>query len=107
MEQSGAAFDLAGVLAPMDVETFQREYWEKRPLLIKREHPLYYRELLSLKGVDEILSTSSLTNDIRIVQEGRETPLSSLMVSENGAAGLEQVYAQYREGSSIILQGIH
>jgi ribosomal protein L16 Arg81 hydroxylase len=107
MEQSGADFDLAGVLAPMDVETFQREYWEKRPLLIKREHPLYYRELLSLKGVDEILSTSSLTNDIRIVEESRETPLSSLMASENGAAGLEQVYAQYREGSSIILQGIH
>jgi ribosomal protein L16 Arg81 hydroxylase len=92
----------------MDVETFQREYWEKRPLTISRDVPYYYRDLLTLEGVDEILSTSNLhSTDFRVVQDGHETPLSTLMARDSAALGLERVYAQYREGSTIVLQFIH
>jgi ribosomal protein L16 Arg81 hydroxylase len=102
-----ADFDLARLLDPVDVGLFHTEYWEKRPLFIKRDEPLYYRELLSLDGADEIISTSDLrSGQIRIVRDGRESPLDSLMSSAPTALGLEQLYAQYRGGSTIVLQCI-
>jgi ribosomal protein L16 Arg81 hydroxylase len=98
-------FDLAYILAPISVETFEREYREKRPLIVRRDDPLYYRDLLTFEGIDEILSTSNLPSaHLRIIRDGQD---STLVASDSSAFGLEQVYAQYREGSTIVLQFIH
>src|SRR6266542_1979461 len=58
MGRPGAHYDLARLLAPFDVDAFKREHWEKSPRIIRRDDRLYYRELLSFEGIDEILSTS-------------------------------------------------
>lgn len=101
-------FDLARLLAPIQVSTFRHEYWEATPLIISRDDPQYFQELLSLQDVDEILSTSSLrSTDIRLVRDGHESSLNKQTVSGSPALRLEQVYAEYREGSTIVLQFIH
>jgi hypothetical protein len=106
-----AFFDLRRMVYPVDPEIFKREYWEKQPLVVRRGDPEYYRGLLSLGDVDQILSVSSIQPpQVRVLREGKEPPRSQLRVG--GLAGdergsLEALYAQYRRGSTIALQFLH
>ncbi|HVS39705.1 MAG TPA: cupin domain-containing protein [Gemmataceae bacterium] len=53
-----ATFDLAKVLRPIKPEDFFRDYWEKKPLLIPRNDPNYYRGLPTLRDVDAMIAFS-------------------------------------------------
>ena len=37
----------AHLIAPMSVETFLKTYWEKKPLLVRRSDPSYYKGIMS------------------------------------------------------------
>ncbi len=50
--------DLAKILHPIEPEVFFRDYWEKKPLLISRNDPDYYRGLPSLSDVDAMIAYS-------------------------------------------------
>ncbi len=52
------AFDLTRLLRPVEPETFVRETWEKRPLVLARNDPDYYRDLFALRDVDAVLAFS-------------------------------------------------
>ena len=100
-----STFDASRLLAPLGVDEFRAEYWEKRPLILNRRGAACYRGLLSLADFDRILATSSLrSQEIRVVHEGGERPL---VPAEGGAPTAEQVLAHYREGATIVLQFIH
>jgi ribosomal protein L16 Arg81 hydroxylase len=102
--------DLSSLIHPVDPETFRQDYWERQPLRIHRDDPNYYRSLLSLTDVDGILSLASIrSSQIRILREGKETPLG-----KNGTSGLigtsgqlEEVYEAYRAGATVVLQFLH
>jgi len=51
-----AAFDLAEMLRPVEPDHFFREAWEKKPLAVCRNQADYYRGLLSLSDVDEVIA---------------------------------------------------
>ncbi len=105
-----ADFDFKYLIDPVAAETFGRVYWEKQPLIIRRTDPDYYRGLLSLESVDSILSASSLRPpQIRVLNEGKETPLKQLRANRLGspAVQLESLYEEYRKGSTIVLQFLH
>ena len=36
-------FDLARLIHPVDPATFEREYWDQKPLVVARNDPRYYR----------------------------------------------------------------
>ena len=46
------------MLLPVEPEVFFRDYWEKKPLLISRNDPDYYRGLPSLRDVDAMIAFS-------------------------------------------------
>ena len=50
--------DLAKILSPMGPEVFFRDHWEKKPLLISRKDPNYYRGLPTLRDVDDLIAFS-------------------------------------------------
>ncbi len=50
--------DLAKLLFPVEPEVFFRDHWEKKPLLISRKDPNYYRGLPSLRDVDDLIAFS-------------------------------------------------
>ena len=105
-----AAFDLRRLIHPIDPETFKREYWERQPLIVARQNPEYYAGLLSLADVDHILSASSIrAGYVRVLQKGRETSVSNLAAGglNAGDGVLEALFAQYRDGSTIVLQFLH
>jgi ribosomal protein L16 Arg81 hydroxylase len=100
------SFDLARLIEPVTPASFKSDYWEKRPLIIARREPSYYERLLTLSDVDHILAHSSIRpSEIRIVRNGRDTPLSNLTAegANLSEGSLEALYQEYRDGSTIVL----
>jgi ribosomal protein L16 Arg81 hydroxylase len=103
------AFDLERLLYPLDPQGFRNTHWEKQPLRLERNDADYYAALFSLKEFDRLLSQSRIRQgDIRILSIGKEIPIDSLKSSgHNGSVGaLEHLYAHYRDGRSIAINGI-
>lgn len=103
-------FTLSWMISPTDVEDFKIDNWERRFFAIERNCPNYYANLFSLTEADSLLSTTSLQSSwIRIVNQGKETPLRTLQSTGLGprATLLESLYAQHRDGSTLVMQSIH
>lgn len=100
--------DLSRLIHPIDLATFQRDYWERRYLRVRRDDPGYYAELLTLDDVDRALSLSGIGLDhLRVVADGKETPVAELRGASSGSTSrpnaLEALYERYRTGSTIAL----
>ncbi len=94
---------LSSLISPIDVALFQRDYWESKPLLVQRDDPAYYRDLLTLDDVDRLLSTSGhQLSNVRVVVNGRERAVSELRAAA-GVNSLESLYEHYRNGWTIVL----
>ena len=103
-------FDLKRLIHPVDPETFKRDYWEKRPLIIRRSDPDYYRGLLCFADIDRLLSMSTAWSpQIRVVRDRKDVSPQNL--AREGLFGnvidLESLYAEYRRGATVVLQFLH
>lgn len=113
VKPASAYYDLAQLIAPISVETFFDEYYEKKPLLIQRYDRTYYEDLFTLSDLDRSLMVANHRADhTRVVIEGEETPITELLASSSGdenARGneLEVIYQRLREGYTIVLNSIH
>src|SRR5512143_2047619 len=77
---------LSRLIYPVELPVFCRDYWEQQPLLVRRDEPGYYADLLSLDDVDGVLSLSSVRpGDLRLVVDGKETPISQLCAGPAGS----------------------
>ena len=63
---------LSSLIHPVPPEVFKADYWEKRPLILLRGNRDYYRPLLSLSDLDEILVNSPLNSSVRLVKDGKK-----------------------------------
>jgi ribosomal protein L16 Arg81 hydroxylase len=101
---------LSHLIHPIDIAEFQRDYWEQRPLVVHRHDPAYYADLLTLDDLDQVLSLTNLLQDnIRVVMNGKETQVAELTngAGRNGRTNaLEELYARYRDGSTIVLNAL-
>ncbi|WP_185095596.1 cupin domain-containing protein [Streptomyces sp. CEV 2-1] len=94
----------------METESFREKYWEKQVLLVQREDPSYFSDLLTLDDVDLLLFSLGVNLDgIRVLTEGKEMPVSELehLSGQNGRVTvLETLYQLYRTGSTIALNAL-
>lgn len=103
-------FDLATLVSPIGLDEFFRDYWEQRPLIVRRDLPDYFSGLLTFADVDHILATSPLgSSDLRVVHAGKHLPVQSLR--DGGLPGssppIENVYREYRRGATLVFQALH
>lgn len=101
---------LAELIAPTTVESFAGDYWNTKPLVVHRDDPYYYRDVLTLADVDGIVANSSLHDgDLRLVADGTETSITELLPKEleGKVNGLELLYARYRAGATVNLTFLH
>lgn len=101
---------LAELIAPTTVESFVAEYWNVKPLVVHRDAPDYFRDILTLPDVDTIVANSSLhDDDLRLVADGEETSITKLLPDEleGKVNGLELLYSRYREGATVNLTFLH
>lgn len=102
-------FDFSRLIAPIDLDVFRRDYWEQQRLLLHRDDPDYYADLLTFDDVDRVLSLSSVRSDgLRVVSNGVETPISELVGTGEitSTNALEMLYECYRTGSTIVLNSL-
>jgi len=102
--------ELAKLINPVSVDDFISHYWEQEPLLVNRNDPSYYSDLLTLDGIDHVLSLAGVKLDaVRVVVEGKETPVSELGTGRGrngGINSLETLYERYRNGSTIVVNSL-
>jgi ribosomal protein L16 Arg81 hydroxylase len=97
---------LANLVAPLTVNQFLTEHWERKHLILHRNDPDYYADLFTLNDMDFLLDTCKVTSsDLRLVAEGKETPIIELVSTENGnyANAIEALYDRYRKGATVNL----
>ena len=96
------------LLAPVDYQRFVADFWDQAPLHIHGRCANYYADCFGLREVDATLSGNSLRSPfIRLVRNGSEVPLEGLSGNGRHAVILEDVFAEYRAGASIVLQFLH
>lgn len=99
-----AGFD--EVIAPITRDTFFSEYFEKKHLVIRRDDPDYFRELLSVEDIDRVLSDGRLPGDeFNMVNKG--TPIGEDgFCMPSGFVDPVRAAQQFTEGGTMIFQGL-
>jgi ribosomal protein L16 Arg81 hydroxylase len=97
------SFSLAALLFPIGVGEFFADVWEKRPLVINRDVPGAYRDLLALADVDRVLTTFNLRYpEIRLASI-EQTPKADDYTFSDGRIDVVAVSKLFANGVTIIL----
>lgn len=99
---AAAEFDLERLVSPYTVDQFFSEYWEAKPLSIRRSQADYYATLLSGSDIDYILSTSFLLDRSHVELIGTINNPELL-----GKDYVSAAYQAYRQGASFRIRGIN
>ena len=97
------------------MDEFRAEYWERRPLLVSRDRPARYDDLLSEREVEHLVCETGLRfPGFRLVKEGSKLDVGDYTVDLPwrpvpfaGTADVERVLAEFEAGATIVLQGLH
>lgn len=100
MAESTYAF--SKLIAPTTPETFFRDYWEKKPLIVRREQREYYSDLLSLRGFDHVITTQTLMHpQAFIANAARQVPAEEYTF-QSGSVDSARLYQQFADGGTIV-----
>lgn len=99
--------DFARAIAPMTVETFFAEYFEKKHFVIRREDSDYYTDLLSLRDIDNVLTRQILPVEaMNLVSLGKPVPDEDYSFP-SGYVDPVATSQYFCEGSTIVLPALH
>jgi ribosomal protein L16 Arg81 hydroxylase len=102
---------LAALIGPVGVGDFAARYWEREPVIIRRDDPAYYAGLLTVDDVDHVLANSGLReSDLRVIVAGANVWVRRADDAKGHFAPgtLEDIYHAYRaRGATINLTYLH
>jgi lysine-specific demethylase/histidyl-hydroxylase NO66 len=115
LERAGAEPSSALARCTGDAAAFLEQTWGRRALVHPSADARGFVDLLSLDDVDRLLSTTSLrTPSFRLVKAGETIPESAYTRSGttggkavSGIADPVRVFERFRDGATIVLQGLH
>lgn len=94
---------LEWLINPVTKEAFSQEYWEKQPLIVKRDQPDYFASLLSFEEIDRVITTLDRRYpDICLKNAGRQVTSDEYTVS-GGTLDVARLYQLFEEGSTVTL----
>ena len=94
---------LEWLISPVAKKNFFEEYWERRPLVVKRDQSNYFHPLLSFEDVDRVITTLDRRYpDICLKNSSREMSSDEYTVS-GGRLDVAKVYQLFEEGSTLTL----
>eukprot|EP00040_Diaphanoeca_grandis_P041634 m.263210 g.263210 ORF g.263210 m.263210 type:complete len:588 (-) comp49318_c0_seq1:102-1865(-) len=90
------------LIHPMTTAEFFKDYWEKKPLLIRRKNKKYYRDTFTVDILDNMLRSHNVKFGVNLdtttYTDGvRETPSESVP----GRAHAGTVWSMYNDGCSV------
>lgn len=94
---------LEWLLEPVSVAQFFEEYWERQPLVLRRNCPSYYDALLSLDEIDRALTTLDLRYPNVVLKNAARDVLPDEYTIGGDALDATRVYQLFSEGSTVTL----
>ena len=112
--RKAAAAALARCLEPVDAETFLSEHWERLPLVVPRDEPGRFDDLLSEADVERLVCSTAIRYPaFRLVREGNQIDVGSYTRDVSWrppftrTADVTRVLAEWEAGATIVLQALH
>lgn len=106
LTKSRAGLDLESLLSPLPLADFFDQYWERKPLILNREDQEYYRDLFSIEQVDQVLDLHRPTGRYIRVVKNQEPLLPTKYENPDGSLNLNQLYASYVDGYTVVINEI-
>jgi ribosomal protein L16 Arg81 hydroxylase len=98
-----ADWPLEWLIHPISKEVFFQEYWEKKPLVVNRKQPNYFKSLLTLDQVDCALTTLDLRHPNITLKNAEKRVTADDYTIDGEALDVAKVYQLFQEGSTITL----
>lgn len=94
---------LEWLINPITPKQYFEEYWEKQPLVVKRDQPDYFRSLLSLDEIDRVITTLDRRYP-EICLKNADTQIDNTEYTlAGGTLDVARVYQLFERGSTITL----
>jgi ribosomal protein L16 Arg81 hydroxylase len=101
------AWSLEALIDPVSKEDFFNAHFELQRLLVRRNKPDHFEDLLTLDDVDRLLTTvHSTREDVAVVNAADKVNVSDY-VSSGGKVSVDQVLRLHEAGGTIILNHLH
>lgn len=94
---------LEWLLQPVTADQFFEEYWERRPLMVRRDRPAFYDELLSLDEIDRALTTLDLRYPNVVLKNAARDVAPEEYTIGGEALDVARLYQLFTEGSTMTL----
>lgn len=101
------AWSLDTLIDPVSKEDFFNAYFESQRLLVRRNRPDYFGELLSLDDVDRLLTTVRSTREEVTVVNAAERIKASDYAYGDDRIKVDQLFRLHEAGGTIILNHLH
>jgi ribosomal protein L16 Arg81 hydroxylase len=98
--RSNRSFD--SLLQPTASAQFFSEYWDRKPLLVKRSAPDYYRNLLSFDQIDRLFTTGHI--DTASVRNADASLRISEFVRQDGSLDTVRACQLFADGATILIR---
>ena len=93
---------LEWLIQPTTKSEFFERYFEKKPLVVKRNQPDYFRTLLSLDEIDRVLTTLNRSTE-EIILKNAKRQLTEDDYTVDGELDVARICQLFGEGSTITL----
>ena len=105
----------ADLIAPIPVDAFFSQFWELKPLHIRRMDETFYGALLTTQTIDDIISSGGLRYPaIQLAKGGSFFPAEAFTKTSKhgdevftGLPNIAQIDSEYRAGATITLPAFH
>lgn len=99
------------LVSPMGGVAFFAEFWERRPLHIRRGEEGYFKAILTRETVERVLKRQPLrASECLLVRDGSDVPRSRYCegpAEENSLVRKRIMLQEFQRGATIVLNGLH
>jgi ribosomal protein L16 Arg81 hydroxylase len=97
-------FSFERMIDPVGEDTFLREYWEQKPLVIERGKPDYYAGVLSMADIDAIVGFRQLKYaQLKIARAEQAQPDKVFYVDSASTSDTNRLLHSYDQGDTVVL----
>jgi ribosomal protein L16 Arg81 hydroxylase len=103
---------LEKLIFPVKLSLFNKEYFEKKPLLISRKAPDYFKELLTIDDIHGYLKRNDILYPaIRLFKNGSELPQTDYLIKlpfvNDKIVDNDKLFDSFNKGATIVINTLH
>ncbi len=95
-------YSLSTLVSPITKAQFLDEYWEKKPLVVRREDRDHYAELLSVEALERVITSNALPPDVCFIANAAQPVEASAFTGPDGIVDPARLFQQFADGGTIV-----